>query len=215
MPQFWRRYVDDVLEIIHKDGTQKLTDHLNTVNRQHQVYAWRGRPGAYSVSRHPHRKADGSVKLLVYRKKTHTDQYLDFNSQHPLHQKLGVVRTIWRQVKWSMKFLVRVATKRMLVKLVVSWEWGLKNTKKTLKKLLRKSSPEPWESRQLRKAVENICDQDLSPRGRKLKLWVYFIGFVQHNFYQFDQQSYNNAYFIRLFMYFLFLCFVTLGKGAL
>ena len=34
------------------------------------------------------------------------------------------------------------------------------------------------------KAVENTCDQDLSPRGRKLKLWVYFIGFVQHNFYQ-------------------------------
>ena len=32
MPQFWRRYVDDVLEIIHKDGTQKLTDHLNTVD---------------------------------------------------------------------------------------------------------------------------------------------------------------------------------------
>ena len=45
------------------------------------------------------------------------------------------------------------------------------------------------------KAVENTCDQDLSPKGRKLKLWVYFIEFVQHNFYQFDQQSYNNAYF--------------------
>ena len=39
---------------------------------------------------------DGSIKLDIYRKPTHTNQNLQFSSHRPLHQKLGlgVVRTL-------------------------------------------------------------------------------------------------------------------------
>ena len=43
------------------------------------------------------RKPEGSLKFTVYRKPTHTNQYLNFESHHPLHQKLGVVHTLFNR----------------------------------------------------------------------------------------------------------------------
>ena len=37
----------------------------------------------------------GWVSQSMYRKMTHMDQYLSFQSHHPLHHKLGVVWTLY------------------------------------------------------------------------------------------------------------------------
>ncbi len=40
------------------------------------------------------RKETGKIKILVYRKSTHTDQYLGFESHYFLNHKLRVIRTL-------------------------------------------------------------------------------------------------------------------------
>ncbi|XP_019627820.1 PREDICTED: uncharacterized protein LOC109472449 [Branchiostoma belcheri] len=96
-PKLWKRYVDDVMEIVKKGVHQDLTDHLNNIDPTGSIQFTHEEEKDNTL---PFldtllvRKGDGTVKLLVYRKSTHTDQYLNFKSHHPLHQKLGVIRTL-------------------------------------------------------------------------------------------------------------------------
>ena len=97
-PHLWKRYVDDVLEIIKKGQVQALTDHLNQVDTTNSIKFTHVEEKEGKI---PFldtliiRKPNGAIKLLVYKKPIHTDQYLNFMSEHPLHQKMGVIRTLF------------------------------------------------------------------------------------------------------------------------
>ncbi|XP_072022071.1 uncharacterized protein [Amphiura filiformis] len=43
--------------------------------------------------------SDGTLSTSVYRKATHTDQYLQFDSHHPLIHKLGVIKTLFHRAE--------------------------------------------------------------------------------------------------------------------
>ena len=96
-PRFWRRFVDDVFEVVKRASEEALTAHLNSIDTTGSIkFTYEGETDGQLpfldtlVTRRP----DGSLKVLVYRKKTHTDHYLAFSSHHPLNHKLGVVRTL-------------------------------------------------------------------------------------------------------------------------
>ena len=89
--------MDDILEIVKDNQVENLTDHLNNTDPTGSIKSTFEKETSGTI---PFldtlivRKPDGTVKLLVYRKATHTDQYLNFTSHHPLHHKLGVIRTL-------------------------------------------------------------------------------------------------------------------------
>ncbi|XP_072052031.1 uncharacterized protein [Amphiura filiformis] len=96
-PMLWKRYVDDILEIVKDNQVDNLTDHLNNTDPTDSIkftYEKEVDGRIPFLDTLIVRKEDGSVKLLVYRKATHTDQYLNFSSHHPIYHKLGVVRTL-------------------------------------------------------------------------------------------------------------------------
>jgi len=76
---------------------RNLTDHINTIDPTGNIKFTDEKEEDKQI---PFldtllvRREDGSVKLLVYRKKSHTDQYLNFGSHHPLNHKLVVIRTL-------------------------------------------------------------------------------------------------------------------------
>ncbi len=92
--------MDDILELVHKDKVDALTEHLNQVDHTGSIKFTDEQEKDSQIACLDLlivRKEDGNVKLLVYCKPSHTNLYLSFNSHLPLHQKLGVIHTLFHR----------------------------------------------------------------------------------------------------------------------
>ena len=95
-----KRYVDDTCCIVKKDATEGLLDHLNSVRPSIQLTVEAERDGMLPfLDTLLRRREDGHLDVTVYRKPTHTDRYLDFQSHHPPHVKRGLVRCLYDRAR--------------------------------------------------------------------------------------------------------------------
>ncbi len=89
-PRFWKCYVDDTCTAIPPDQLPSFHQHLNSIKSSIQFTVKSEKEGKLAfldtdISHHP----DGSLSMTVYRKKTHANKYLDFQSHHPLAHKIA------------------------------------------------------------------------------------------------------------------------------
>ena len=95
-PKLWRRYVDDTCVIQDQSHKEEFLKHINSVDNAIQFTT-------------EETKEDGSIPFLdtliipekngtlsvgVYRKPTHTDLYLPWDSNHHLSAKYSVIKTL-------------------------------------------------------------------------------------------------------------------------
>ena len=94
-PAWWYRYVDDTHTKQKMEHTESFTQHLNSLDQDIKFTSEGEENDALAfLDTLTCKQADGSVKVKVFRKATHTDQYLNFQSYQPLQHKLAVVRTL-------------------------------------------------------------------------------------------------------------------------
>ena len=100
-PGLWRRYVDDTFVILQQSHREEFLQHINFVD-----------PSIHFSTEEA--KQDGSIPFLdifvtlqddgtlttsIYRKPTHTDLYLQWDSHHNLACKYSVVNTLTHRAK--------------------------------------------------------------------------------------------------------------------
>ena len=94
-PRIWRCYVDTFC-VITKTEVKGFLSHLNSLRPTITFTTEEEVDGKLPfLDTLLHRKNDGSLDISVYRKHTHTDQYLNFSSHHPRHVKKGIVSCLF------------------------------------------------------------------------------------------------------------------------
>ena len=93
-PRWWFRYVDDSHSCLKKTQVNEFHNHLNSINPylQFTIELEENRRLAFldTVTS----RSNGKVEVDIYRKPTHKDKYLHYDSHHPMQHKLSVLNNL-------------------------------------------------------------------------------------------------------------------------
>ncbi|XP_077976215.1 uncharacterized protein LOC144432061 [Styela clava] len=99
-PRIWERYVDDTFNIIKEEFCDAFHDHINTIEPSIKFTIEKEVNGTVAfLDVQIQREGNGELTTDIFRKKTHTNRYLNFNSSHPLNHKRSVVSSLMNRAK--------------------------------------------------------------------------------------------------------------------
>ena len=100
-PSLWRRFVDDTFVIMKKSQKESFISHINSIDDKIQFTIEDSREDGSMpfLDTLVTPCSDGSLSTRVYRKPTHTDLYLQWDSHHTIAAKYSVVSTLHHRAK--------------------------------------------------------------------------------------------------------------------
>ena len=97
---FWKRFVDDVISAVYINEIDILLRYLNSIEPSIQFTVEREINGNLAfLDLNVHRTVEGKLEIDVYRKPTHTDKYLSYDSHHPVSHKRSVAKTLLQRAE--------------------------------------------------------------------------------------------------------------------
>ena len=95
----WKRFVDDTFVIIRTAQKQSFLDHINSIDHNIQFTTEEPRPDGFmpflDILITP--CEDERLATTVFRKSTHTDLYMQWDSHHAISSKYHVIGTLYHR----------------------------------------------------------------------------------------------------------------------
>ena len=100
-PSLWKRFVDDTFVILEAQYKDKFFHHINSLddNIKLQAENTKGDGSMPLLDTLLTPQSDGSLQATVYRKPTHTNQYLQWDSHHAISHNYSVISSLLHRAK--------------------------------------------------------------------------------------------------------------------
>ena len=88
----WKRYVDDTFVVIKKNNLETFHKHLNNIEASIKfTLEIESNNSLPFLDVLVVKEKSGNLTSKLYQKPTHTNRFFNFNSQHSLSQKRGII----------------------------------------------------------------------------------------------------------------------------
>ena len=96
-PNVWERFVDHVYSTLKRTHFEKIVHHINNLHQYNKFTMEKESNGELAFLDTLLKRNNGQISVLVYRKPSHTDQYLHYSSHYQTSYKESVVSSFFNR----------------------------------------------------------------------------------------------------------------------